>query len=148
MPRLLLFAPCQLALIDSSSNLLSLISVVEGLGIPTFPGSIPAVSVTTVWQRNDEEAGIAMIQKVEMVGPDGQPVIALETPFLFANIGHRVINNVGGIPINAPGRYEFRLFVKPQAAATYPEQPVASYPILVQNVPSAQLNLGLQGPAA
>jgi hypothetical protein len=148
MPRLLLFIPCRQALVDNSSNLLSLVSVIESLVISQFPGTVSEMTLAAVWQRNDEEAGVAMIQKVDMVGPDGQSVMAIETPFLFTNIGHRVINRVGGIPFNAPGPYEFRLFIKPQAAANYPEQPMGSYPVLIQVAPSAQMYLKLPGPSS
>jgi hypothetical protein len=89
-----------------------------------------------------------MVQKVDLVGPEGRLMLTLETPFVFANIGQRVVNRVGGIPIEAPGHYEFRLFIKPEATANYPEQPMGSCPILVQTAPSAQLHLRLQGPSS
>jgi hypothetical protein len=139
MPRLLFFLPCQQALIDSSSNLLSLMSVIEGLVVSQLPGAAPEMTLAVGWRRNDEEASVAMIQKVDLVGPEGQPILTIETPFLFSNIAQRVINRVAGIQFNAPGWHEFRLFVKPQAAANYPEQPAGSYPMLIQVAPSVQL---------
>lgn len=143
MPRLLLFAPCRIAIIDGSTNLLSLVSVVEGLAITQFPGAINELTVVTAWQRMQDEEGATMIQQVTLVDADDRPVMTVETPFIFANLGHRVVNRLAGIPINGPGRYEFRLFIKPQGAHDYPEHPVGSYPVLIQNAPAAQIRLGM-----
>lgn len=144
MPRLLLFVPCQIGLVDASTNVLSLIGLVEALNMPSFPAIMPEVSLVAAWRRTEDEAGLAMMQKIDLVNPDGEVAFTVETPFIFERLGNRVINRVLGIPLTGPGQYEMRLFVKPQAALNYPEQPTASYPILIQNAPSAQLNLGLR----
>lgn len=138
MPRLLLFAPCQIGSIDSGTNTLSLINVIEGFDSPKFPGNLPQFALVAVWRRYEEEAEASMIQKIVMLDPNKEQAATIETPFIFEKLGHRVINRVAGLPIKSPGTYEFSIFVARQGTP-FLDEPAASYPIIVQKASSVQV---------
>lgn len=138
MPRLLLFAPCQLASIDSATNNLSLINVIEAVTVPSFPAGLQELALVTSWRRYEEEAEASMAQRVVFFGPDKERVVTLETPFIFEKLGNRIVNRIANLPLKGPGQYEFCVFVKRQGAE-YPEKPDSCYPLLVQQAPSVHV---------
>ena len=131
MPRLLLFAPCQTALIDAASGNLSLINVVQSVRVPTTPIPLLPVTLVALWRRSEEEVDAAMTQLVIVRGPDNNEIGRVETQFIFQRLGHRIINKVGGFQIPHQGNYEFQLYITRQGAE-YPEQPASSFPLLIQ----------------
>ncbi len=137
MPRLLLFAPCQLGIIDSATSVLSIINLIEAVNLGQLPGALPEISIVSIWRRYDEELDASMVQKVVLLDSDRQVLISIETPFLFERMGHRIINRIGSLPITRAGAHEFQLFVKRQGS-DYPSAPSASYPLLVQQVPQVR----------
>lgn len=134
MPRLLLFVPCQVAIIDSSSNVLSTINVIEGMNLAQFPGALPELSIVTSWRRYDDESDASMVQKVDLVNPDGVGIFSQETPFLFERLGHRVVNRIGGVSVQAAGPYELQVRITRQGTQ-FSQEPQASYPLIIQQMP-------------
>jgi len=137
MPRNLLFAPCQIALVDGATTGLSIVNIIESVGVRTFPAVMQDVSIVTMWRRHEDEAESQMVQKITLEDPDHRVVLSAETPFIFERIGHRTINRLS-ITFPGPGPYELCLYIT-RAGADFPEHPVTRFPIVVQQAPTLQV---------
>ena len=119
MPRLLLFAPCERALIDRATNSLSMIALIEGLTVE-LPESVnpPARAlgpmqwtIVTLWAAEPDPQRYE--QKVELFAPDGALVIESRLRFeMQANLGHRNTANLNGFPVGPPGQYDLVLSLR------------------------------------
>ena len=138
MARLILFAPAQVALIDSTSAGASLINIIESLGVHQFPAALPALAIVTIWRRNEDEVDSAMQQRVELRDPESTVLAAIETPFYFDKMGHRILNHIGNVPLPHGGKYEFLVFVTRQGAV-FPENPSSTFPVIIQQMAVMQV---------
>ncbi len=79
-----------------------------------------------------------MQQRVILKSPENTTIATLETPFYFDKMGHKIINQIGNVPLIHPGKYEFEVYVTRQGAQ-WPEQPSGSFPLLVIQMPTMQI---------
>ena len=108
---------------DSVSGALSLIQVIEELGaevlvppgapVPQDPTVPLSLSIVSLWERSspgvpeDKES-----YQVRIIDPNGKEIARNEQVFsmIGPHVRSRNIMNVQGLPVNASGRYEFRVF--------------------------------------
>jgi hypothetical protein len=109
MPKLLLFAPCEKAIIDGPSNMLSLIGVLHEIHYKLPPGTtvppnfaVPMQwAVVALWQEEKSDAGIEYEQQVNLEDATGQLLMHAETRWKFdKGEFQRNIANVTGLPIS------------------------------------------------
>jgi hypothetical protein len=133
MPHLLLFVPCQVAVIDQATNGLSVVNIIESIGMAQIPGPAGGFFIITWWSRHADEANAAMYQRIELRNETNVLYSQIETQFIFERAAHRVINQLPIFQINGPGRYEFRVFVGRQGR-DLPDRPVAIFPVTIGRI--------------
>ncbi len=121
MPKLLLFAPCERALI-TQDNLVSLISVIENVTITLESASIPpedAISaypwqVIILWRRTPDDEGKRYEQLFEIVLSEGR--VAAETKVALdmslEGTTNKALVNVPGFAVGQPGEHVLRLSLR------------------------------------
>lgn len=137
MPRLLVFLPCELVLLDQDNS----VSVIHMMNEVTlsgdFPDPLPARAAVQVrwstfaqWEASAEEVGQHFEQRVQMVR-DG--VVAFENMSDFTiEAGkpiHRMISNFTFFPIVPGGAY--RLGISIRRVGTEEWQECGDYPLTV-----------------
>lgn len=135
MPKLLMFLPCERAII-SQDNFLSLISVMESITtqVPvgtTVPENAVAPlqwSVATLWQHQPEDNGRQYEQRVQLVLPNGNQVAEVALPFEMAAPLVRNVATIRGFPISQPGDCSLVLSLR-RAGGEWEE--IAAFPLTV-----------------
>lgn len=145
MPNLLLFTCGRDAIVDSLTNRLSIISVLEAVSAPQFPARLADAVIVSLWRRLDNEVQASFQQRVVLVDPENRTVAAMDAGFAFERIDARVLIRLIGIPLQSAGVYEFHLFVAPEGCE-FPAEPVGKFPMLVQQAPATQTE-AVQAPA-
>jgi hypothetical protein len=109
--RLVLFACAESAAIDQATNRLSVFHFLEDLSSPTFPTALPSVTAVFILAREEAEAdSFNLTLRVTESGRD-QPI--LEGPIFVQFQGRlrsRLLANIAGLPLVAPGRLQFAVF--------------------------------------
>jgi hypothetical protein len=132
MPKLLLFAPCEKVLVDRTSNLVTLISLLQELHYKLPPGmptpsnfALPlSWAVLSLWQEEPSDGGIQFEQKFVLENAAGVALMENIAPWQFTAANHRIIANVMGLPVSR--RLSLHLFYRITGAldwiraATYP----------------------------
>lgn len=135
MPKLLLFAPCEQALIDQNSNL-SLISLLQEIRL-ALPETIPEKAqgaikwlIVTLWERLErDDPNTSYKQRWELVAPDGHATgLSGEVVFQIKAHTHRTLHTNFGFPISQMGRYTLKLSLE-----GYPEYDT-SFPIFLTRI--------------
>jgi hypothetical protein len=141
MPKLLLFAPCEKAIIDQN-NVISLITVLQEItvDIPEMPdtgGKMPVVplkwDVVSLWMKTDEDAPDTVYQtRLALIDPTGKPAgLEGSSEFSFADNKSRFqsVTTILGFPIRHEGRYVVRVWL--QKKDEDEGEPVTEFPILL-----------------
>ncbi len=138
MPRLLLFAPCRMPIINERDNSLSLVGVLDGITVPA--NAIAAESqeirapmdwaIVSVWRTAPEEGNKSFEQKTQLFLPDGSGSAESTLGFQCTERTQRNVVYVYGFPITQPGEYILRLYIR-EAGQNLPWNPVAEYPLTV-----------------
>jgi hypothetical protein len=135
MPQLLLFVPCQVAVIDNSTNGLSVVNIVESIGLIQLPGLSGGFYVASWWLKEPGEEDAKMIERVELRNSIDVLCAEIETPFVFAgHRGQRILNIVPQFTVSTPGIHEFRLFIR-QDGQSGSGNPITVFPVLIQQLP-------------
>ena len=137
MPNLLLFTCGREAIIDSLTNRLSIINILETVFATQFPARLADAVTVSLWRRLDNEVQASFQQRVVLVDPENRTVAEMDASFAFERIGARVLIRLIGIPLLSAGVYEYRLFVAPEGSE-FPAEPVSRFPMLVQQAPATQ----------
>ncbi|MBV8551456.1 MAG: hypothetical protein JOY54_09155 [Acidobacteriaceae bacterium] len=146
MIRLLLFAPCERALINQEDSSASLINVVTGVqaALP-FPEDQPLPEnaalpfrwyLLSIWRYDGEDIGRRFQQRVALVAPSGKELIAADLTFQAATAPPQVVRGITcftTFPVAELGEHSARLFYRQSEDADWEE--VASYPIDVLRGP-------------
>jgi hypothetical protein len=144
MPRLLLFLPCERAIIDRSDNTVSLISVMQQLnadvltGMPKNAKATQRWNAVAVWMTQPGDEGKRFQQRVTLTNPDGKLMLQALTEFEMTKHFHHTIGRVGNFPIGVPGVYELGLDIRELGQEQW--TPVSAFPVLLQHrsVPKPQ----------
>jgi len=120
MPKPVLFAPCEIVLLDQQNNL-SLIKVLESVKINLPVTEIPVGvaipirwSILTMWLRQPGDENKGFQQVCELVASDGTVLLSNTAPINLENLTHRhIINNFGfPVPRSADPMYFLKLYVR------------------------------------
>ncbi|MBI3635313.1 MAG: hypothetical protein HY216_03705 [Candidatus Rokubacteria bacterium] len=139
LPRLLLAAPCERALIDQDQNL-SIISVLDTLklAIPdkaVIPANVSAPlkwSIVTVWLREQGDEQKSFEQDCRLLLPNGTVANQSVTSFRLEKRTHRLIITMFGLPL-VPEGVEYSVQVSIREAVDGAEwSKVATYPIRLE----------------
>lgn len=112
MANLIWAVPCSRILLDTPSNLVSYIDVLDGVALPTYPSLAPLTFIGMVWQRENESK---LEVRVRVLGPDGTELMISEPSQVVFGPNHRrgrIHIGVAGFMIPAPGRYHFAIELK------------------------------------
>jgi hypothetical protein len=137
MPDLLLFTCGREAIIDSLTNRLSIINILETVPATQLPALLADAVAVSLWRRLDNEVQASFQQRVVLVDPENRTVAEIDTSFAFERTGARVLIRLFGILLQSAGVYEYRLFVAPEGSE-FPAEPVSRFPMMVQQAPAAQ----------
>ena len=136
MPRLLLFAPCQQALIDQNSNV-SLVGILSSLQATIDESQVPEGAALplrwdffVLWAQTADDEGKEYEQLCELVGPDKKFPLP-STTFPMDKRFRRVVTTVIGFPLLGNGEYVLRLLLREKAEGVEPRE-VATFPIVVK----------------
>ena len=145
MPNLLLFTCGREAIIDSLTNRLSIINILETVFATQFPARLADAVIVSLWRRLDNEVQASFQHRVVLVDPEERTVAEMDASFAFERTGARVLIRLIGIPLQSAGVYEYRLFVAPEGSE-FPAEPVGKFPMVVQQAPATQTE-AVQAPA-
>lgn len=115
------FVTCAQSLsVDQRSNALSLFHVIEELNIPAFPSALPYMAVVAFFQRtNDEPNDPEGIQIILALGEEElvrQPLVAS----FQGRLRMKVIAEIAGIVLGAPGVLNVTIQYREEARSTWP----------------------------
>lgn len=139
MPRLVLFAACEKAIVDKS-NVISLMSLLENINVQIPPGIIPPANalapmpwtIFSLWQRTDNDHGEAFEQRSALVTAAGATL--LETPVALIDFKasplHRVVSQIVGMPIANAGSHNLKAFIREKGTSNWIE--AGTYPLSIQ----------------
>jgi hypothetical protein len=142
MPKLLIFAPCQKAIVDRTDSLMSLIGVFHGFvlndiikGDAPTDEPLPADAkipmqwaIGTEWLRLLDEEDKTFEQHIEIVSPDGTRMEVNIQPFKMTHRTHQVVVLAGTFPIGVPGKQNLVLSLR-ESGTNDEWQKIAEYPI-------------------
>ena len=140
MPRLLIFAPCKIAILEKDSFNLSLISVLEHINL-TIPKGIKIPervlapfdwSIVTVWLQEPGDEAKQFIQHTELILSNGELGSTSDFAFYLTERTHRVIVSVPGFPIGQPGECMIRLSLAERGGQK--ALVVVEYPLVVNHI--------------
>lgn len=138
MPKLLLFAPCEKAIISQDDRTMSLISVLEGVNA-TIPKDAELSSdevypkpwvVVSSWRRTPEDIDKKHEQLIQIILPDGQEALRAVSSLDMTTRDYRIIANIDGFVIGHPGDHIVRLSLREAGEANIWE-PIAEYPLAI-----------------
>lgn len=140
MPRLVLFAVCEKAVIDQQTNVVSLLSLLENINVQIPAGSIvpanAAIPITwataTILQLLPEDTGKTFEQRTAFVNNVGMTQIETPiAPFQFkpAAIFHRIVSTIVGMPIGSAGLQSVKCLLREKGTTNWTE--IGSYPIQI-----------------
>ena len=138
MPRLVLFAACEKAILESDGLSLSVIGVFTGLtvelpesGIDHVPNNAVAVrnwSIATAWVQTPDDGDKTFEQKIAIVAPDGSQVAGGQIAFRMTHRNHNNVVRNQGFPVGQTGEYQIELSLR-EAGEANEWQVVTRFPI-------------------
>jgi hypothetical protein len=108
MPKLEYFIVCESALIDASTNRVSLFNVLEDLSPQQFPDVLPRVDAVGLWNLDDAETR-AEFQATLVVKVPGHPHADFRMNLSRGYKKCRALMGVSQIPLTGPGELTFEL---------------------------------------
>lgn len=120
MPKLLLFAPCEKAIVEEGSNTVSLITVLQELNVSIPIGkNIDSNTLApqrwylvSLWRREDGDEEKRFEQRVTITDPGHRKRLEAFGEFDFPKAWHRVIVQIDGIPIATQGDFSITVAIR------------------------------------
>jgi hypothetical protein len=142
MPKLLVFAPCERVIIGQGDNTVSLITLIEKLELKFIPGTADSkidenagfaarLSLFTQWQQVAADEGKTFEQKLTFGQSGKKPDLEAMMQFEMTQRIHRLVVTVEALPYLHSGEYEFCLWMHEKGDSSWPDAPIARYPIEV-----------------
>ena len=143
MPKLLVFAPCEKAIIDEQDNAACLITLIEsftidvpeGIEVPGYASLPIAWCIFALWEKTEGDDSRIFEQRAELTMPGGRKAADVVASLAFdpKRRRHRWITNVRGFPLSPSGACTLKLSLREVGQNTW--QDVADYPIYVGRRP-------------
>jgi hypothetical protein len=135
MPRLLLFGPCQKAIIDQDDALVSMIAILAGVTVAA-PVSLDAAiqfpwAAVAVWERLIGDEDKAFEQQMQVVQPDDTTIGDSVVQFTFVKRTHQNVIRAMAFPVGQAGLHSLRLSIREVGSADW--SVVAEYPVEVEH---------------
>lgn len=100
---------CERAIIDKETNLVSYLTVIEGIRVSRLPFRIPFLAFSTLWRSEGDDGG-SLELKLTMVNPDGsEDEIFSSYKVQSSAKRHRTNMILNGFEFNQSGTYSLRL---------------------------------------
>jgi hypothetical protein len=136
MPRLILFAPCERAIIEQGSNSVSLVSLLHDVNaVISGPVASAVVAlrwyVISIWRRVETESTQAFEQQIKLTAPSGHMHVDLRTDFEMEKPMHRNVGVISNFPIAEAGEHTLELLLRPAGRGDW--ESIAKYPIIVSH---------------
>jgi len=140
MPKLLLFAPCQKAIIDEVDKSVSLVGVMHGFNFQAI-GEPPSATLPTnvvipmnwamvsIWLRLPEDNDKTFEQLIELITPDNTKVQASTQAFQMTTRTHQIAMSANTFPVGKTG--EYKLVLSLREIEQTPWVQILEYPIVV-----------------
>jgi hypothetical protein len=137
MPRLLIFAACERAIISEGDNMPSLIGLLQTMTINGPEGQKPPAAIPTDWsvfclwfREPQDEESVSYEQKVTFSGDLAEPTPwDMFTQFDLKKPSHRIIIRFPFFPALPAGIHNLRLLLRKEGEKDWVE--LASYPMQV-----------------
>ncbi len=136
MPRLLVYAMCQKAIIDRDETL-SLISLFNGIELLPEAGQLEPSSTTafnwsmvSCWLRTSEDDGKTFEQRLQVVFPDGSARGESILTFKMSSRIHQNTVTATEFPVGQSGEYQMRISLR-EVAEGRDFEIVSDYPFEV-----------------
>lgn len=98
--------------VDAQTNFLTIFEILESIGAPGLPIILPRLSFVTLWRREEGDQGVAFVERLEIVDPDGEPNASFEVSFAFERLYQRTIGRVQGAIFKKAGCHRVRVSVR------------------------------------
>jgi hypothetical protein len=141
MPKLLIFAPCEKAII-SQENTVSMITILEELKVQV-PRDQPIPSnsafpmqwaILTLWQQQEGDEDKEFEERCDLLSEEGKNLITAKLTFRLPKRLGRVLMNMVGFPIE-PGQCRIKMYLREiEPSSEWKE--IAEYPLKLQVEPS------------
>jgi hypothetical protein len=135
MPRLLLFGPCQKAIIDREDSVVSMIAIIAGVAVASPVSPDAAVqfpwAAVAVWERSPGDEDRAFEQLLQVVQPDDSAIGASVVQFTFVKRTHQNVIRAVAFPVGQAGMHRLRLSIR--EAGTENWNVAAEYPVEVEH---------------
>jgi hypothetical protein len=139
MPKLVLFAACEKAIVDQTTNVVSLMGLLQDVNLQLPPETVVPSNlmipmqwtVVSIWQRVLEDKGKTFEQRSQFIDNSGQ--LKLETPiaaFELKEEFHRVFSQVGAMSVGTAGAHQVKCMLRERGAPDWKE--TAAYPINIK----------------
>lgn len=150
MARLLLFAPCERAIVEQEANTFSLISILQELTVSpkgiipdkeTVPTARPFFSVlrwycVALWMQEPGDRTKRFTQQVIVKDPHGKKLMESLAEFEMSKPFHRIIIEVQGFPIPFEGQYSLNIAIRETSQKNW--TPAGFFPLLVHHQPALE----------
>ena len=117
--------------VDAQTNTISLYSILEQIGGPTLPLTLPSFVIVTLWHRNEGEEGVKFVQRTTLVDPDGNETFHQDADFEMPKPRHRIFLAVAGAPFKKSGVHQIRVWLRRSDEEDW-QRDIAAYPIDVR----------------
>jgi hypothetical protein len=136
MPKLLLLAACEKAIVEQQTNAVSMISLLQDVYVQLTPGATPpreaiipmAWAVVSIFQRQPDDGGKSFEHQTIVANSAGRALLqtAISLFDLRAEF-HRIVNHINGMPIGFAGPLAIKCCLREKGAPDWRE--IAAYPI-------------------
>jgi len=135
--------PCRVAIIDRTTNNVSLIDIVEEVTVAPpdaeLAAGVPRVpilfDIMTLWRRENPDQPETGFSKMSLLSPQGAVLVEAETDVDLRTFKRcRATTKLVGIPVAGPGIYHLRL--ERRADTSMPWEEVARVPLDVSVEPA------------
>jgi hypothetical protein len=145
MPQLLLFLPCEKAIVNEQDNNLSVIEILDTVNV-TVPGDFEVPqdavaplqwAIVTVWQITPEDSEKQYEQRTCVIHPDGRETLVAIGSIAVLQGKQRTIVMVTNYPVGQEGEYAVSLSLR-EASDGSNWREISRYPVTVTYKKQAQ----------
>jgi hypothetical protein len=138
MPKLLVFLPC-LKAINGDDGLLTIVSVLEFVGVTFAPNQLPVPpeavvplfwQMVSIWYKSPDDGDRRFEQVIELVLPNGQTGFSAISPIEITDRTQRIKLDGKLFPVGVPGEVIIRVGFREAGDTTI--TPQVEYPVLVR----------------
>ena len=140
MPRLLLFAGCEKAIVDQRTNVVSLMSLVHEINVQIPPGAPPPPSsaiipmqwtIVSIFLAEPGDGGKQFESRATLTKLDGTELFTTPVSLFTIQDQHRIFSQVNGMPIGNAGPLLVKCYLRESGVNEWREI-AKGYPIVIK----------------